>query len=315
MKREQCDIAIIGGGPAGLSAAVYAARALLKVVVCEEQMPGGQLNLAEALENYPGFADKVPGHELAAAMAKQAQAMGAVIRQSPVTALEKIGDNLHCSGDFLLTLADGELAANAVIYAAGSRWQKLEVPGEEEYTGRGVSYCATCDGAFFRGREVAVVGGGDTAVKEALFLTRFCSKIHVIHRRDKLRAEPVMAQRLLAHPAIVPVWDSVVTAVIGDTRAVTGVRLRNVHADGERELPLAGVFIFVGTRPRSELAAGLAELDGKGMIVTGGDGATRVPGLYAAGDVRAGSPRQVITAAGDGAAAAMSAIHYLESKQ
>lgn len=306
MNRERCDVAIIGGGPAGLSAAVYAARALLKVVVCEEMMPGGQLNLAETLENYPGFAESISAPDLGVALTKQAQAMGAVIRAAGVLSLAQGDDG------FRLTLADGELAARAVIVATGSRWRKLGVPGEEEYTGRGVSYCATCDGAFFRGKEVAVVGGGDTAVKEALFLTRFCPKIHLIHRRDRLRAEPVMAKQLLDHRGIVTVWDSVVTAIAGDARAVTGLRLKNVKDNSERDLPVQGVFVFVGTQPRSELAKMLTDQDARGMIIVRHDGATRTPGLFAAGDVRAGSPRQVITAAGDGATAAMSAINYLE---
>ncbi len=303
-----CDVAIIGGGPAGLTAAVYAARALLKVVVCEEQMPGGQLNLAEALENYPGFAAQVQGYDLGAAMAQQAQAMGATIESTGVSALARDGDG------FVLTTRSGSLHARAVIIATGSRWKKLGVPGEAEYTGRGVSYCATCDGAFFRGKAVAVVGGGDTAVKEAMFLTRFCTAIHIIHRRDKLRAEPVMGKRLLAHAAVVPEWNSVVTAIIGDGKAVTGVRVKDVKTNLERDLVLAGVFVFVGTQPRSELVQNLAECDAGSMIIVERDGRTRTPGLFAAGDVRAGSPRQVVTAAGDGATAAMSAIHYLEGK-
>jgi thioredoxin reductase (NADPH) len=304
---QECDVAIIGGGPAGLTAAIYTSRALLSTVVCEEQMPGGQMNLAEALENYPGFAQQVQGYDLGAAMAAQAQAMGARIEQWNVSAICRDGDR------FVLQAGSEEVRARAVIHAAGSRWKQLGIPGETELTGRGVSYCATCDGAFFRGQEIAVVGGGDTAVKEALFLTRFAKKLYLVHRRDTLRAEKVMGQRLLAHAAVAPVWDSVATAVQETGGKVSGLAVRNVKTGAEQVLPVTGVFIFVGTQPRGELLAELAERDAQGAVIVDGSMATRTPGLYAAGDVRSGSPRQVATATGDGVTAALAAIAYIEA--
>lgn len=304
---QECDVAIIGGGPAGLTAAIYTSRALLSTLVCEEQVPGGQMNLAETLENYPGFAQHIQGYDLGAAMAAQAQAMGARIEQWNVSAVRRDGDR------FILQAGSEEVRARAVIHAAGSRWKQLGIPGEKELTGRGVSYCATCDGAFFRGQEIAVVGGGDTAVKEALFLTRFAKRIYLVHRRNALRAEKVMGQRLLAHAAVTPVWDSVATAVQAQENKVSGLAVRNVKTGAEQVLPVTGVFVFVGTQPRAELLAELAERDAQGAAVVDSRMATRTPGLFAAGDVRSGSPRQVATATGDGVTAALAAIAYLEA--
>lgn len=301
---DDYDLAIIGAGPAGLTAAIYATRALLRVVVIEAMLPGGQVNLAERIENYPGFEAGINGGDLSEAMAAQARRLGVSLVTATVSRV-RLAD-----GIFLAESDGARLTARAVIVASGTRPRRLGIDGEERLTGHGVSYCATCDGPFFKGEEVAVVGGGDTAVKEALFLTRFCSRLHLVHRRGELRAEKVLQQRLFADPKVSPVLNHVPLEVLGD-REVTGLRVREVTTGAVRDLAVKGVFPLIGAEPRTGMVADLVELDPHGAIDTDEANATRTPGMWAAGDVRAGNVRQIVTAAGDGARAALAAIHWL----
>jgi len=306
---EHIDIAIIGGGPAGLTAALYASRARAKTVVFERGIPGGQIVTTDWVENYPGFPKGLSGQELGDLMTKQAEEFGAVIRTfSPVDAISSEG------GHFLIESEDDRFKAEAVILATGAVPRKLGVPGEAEFTGRGVSWCATCDGALYRDKVVAVVGGGDAAVEEALFLTKFASTVYLIHRRDELRATKCIQERCFASDKIELVWSRTVSEIHGRDGKVTAVTLASTSGEPDTELALDGVFIFVGVHPVSELATELAERDQFGYIRVDGDGRTAVPGLYAAGDVTDGELKQVITAAAKGASAAYEALRYIDQK-
>ncbi len=291
------DVIIIGAGPAGLSAGLYAARANLRTLILERGIPGGQVLLTWKVENYPGFAGG-GGAELVALMEKQARDAGCAIRTAEV-----VGARLAGPVKEIVTAA-GAVRGRGVIIAAGARSNRLGVPGEGEYIGRGVSYCGTCDGAFFAGRPVAVVGGGDTAVEEAVFLTRFASSLTLIHRRDALRAKPREQQELFAAPGVAFAWNSVVEEILGDASGVTGVRLRNVNSGETGRLDVQGVFIFVGVTPNSEFIKGTVVLDQQGFVPTDAVGRTDVPGVYAVGDIRSKEMRQIVTAAGEGATAA-----------
>lgn len=301
---EQYDVIIVGGGPAGLSAAIYTARARLRTLVLERMMFGGQIVNAELVENYPGFDNGISGVELTQQMAKQAQKYGAEMKSAVVLGLEVAGEHR------IIKTEEDTYSATAVIIAGGSERTKLGVAGEEELTGRGVSYCATCDGAFFAGGRVAVVGGGDAALTEALFLTRFASKIYVIHRRNELRATRILQEEAFANPKMEFIWDTVVEAIEGEQK-VRKVGIRNVKTGQKSTLDVDGVFIYVGLKPNTEYLKGIVELDGAGYIVTDERMHTRVPGVFAAGDIRHNSARQAITAAGDGATAAIFAEHYI----
>ena len=305
---ETIDIAIIGGGPAGLTAALYAARARARTVVFESAMPGGQIVTTDHVENYPAFPEGISGMELGDLMHRQAERFGAEFRVfASVESIEPSGT------EFVLTDSEGhQLAARAVILATGAVPRRLDVPGETEFTGRGVSWCATCDGAFFRDKVVAVVGGGDAAVEEALFLTKFARKVYVIHRRNELRATKCIQERCFTCEKIEPVWNRVITEVVGEGGKVTGVRLAATDGGEDEHLTLDGVFIFVGVRPRSELADGLCELDKRGYVKVDREGRTSYPGLYAAGDVTDSSLKQVVTAASGGALAAFEAVRYID---
>jgi len=305
---ETIDIAIIGGGPAGLAAALYAARARARTVVFESAMPGGQIVTTDHVENYPAFPEGISGMELGDLMHRQAERFGAEFRVfASVETLEP------CGAEFTLTDSEGDrFLARAVILATGAVPRKLGVPGEAEFTGRGVSWCATCDGAFFRDKVVAVVGGGDAAVEEALFLTKFASKVYLIHRRNELRATKCIQERCLASDKIEPVWSRAIAEVVGEGGKVTGVRLAATDGGEGEHLALDGVFIFVGVTPRSELAAGLCELDETGYVKVDQEGRTSYPGLYAAGDVTTSSLKQVVTAASGGALAAFEALRYID---
>jgi len=301
---KEYDIVIIGAGPAGLTAGLYAARARRKTLVLERNVTGGQIALTSVVENYPGFPEGVNGFDLAQAMQQQAEKYGMEMGYADVTAIEPKG------GWHLIRTGEEEYLAKAVIITGGADYNRLGVPGEERLTGRGVSYCATCDAAFFKDQEVAVVGGGDAAMDEGLFVTRYASKVHVIHRRDQLRASKILQERAFANPKMEFLWNTVVTEVLGE-EAVTGLRLRNVVSGEESTLPVAAVFIFVGLHPNSDYLKGLLPMDEGGHIHVSDWMETEAPGIFAAGDIRVNSSRQVVSAAGDGATAAIKADHYI----
>lgn len=299
------DQLILGGGPAGLTAGLYAARGGRKVALIERAMPGGQAFLTNEIENYPGFPQGIGGPELMMAFQEQAIRFGLEIINNDIVKVDLAGDVK------VLTGADGTVyLARTVIIATGAEPKKLGVPGEEEFRGRGVSYCATCDGAFFRNKKVAVVGGGDAAVEEAMFLTRFAEQVVIIHRRDELRAINVLQERAKDNEKIEFRLNTVVEAIQGNQK-VESLRLRNVVTGDIQEEPFDGVFIFVGTQPNTKFLEGVLSLDEKGCIVTNETMGTSLKGVYAAGDVRNTPFRQVATAVGDGAIAANSAEQYL----
>ena len=297
------ELIIIGGGPAGLTAGIYASRARRRTVLLEKQGCGGQMALTWEVENYPGV-EKVSGFELGQRMEKQARGFGLEIRIADVQSIAADGE-----GHRLVT-SEGDLTCRTLIIASGSRYNRLSVPGESELTGKGVSYCATCDGAFFRDVPVAVVGGGNTALEEALFLTRFASRVYVIHRRDEFRGVKYIQEKVFASDMIEPVWNTVVEEIEGEN-AVKGLRLRDVKSGEEKKLAVEGAFIFVGVTPNTEYLQGYLPTDEKGFLPTGENLETEVPGVFVAGDVRAKALRQIATAVGEGALAATSADHYL----
>lgn len=303
---ESYQLIIVGGGPAGLSAGLYAARSRLHSLLIERALVGGQIVNAETVENYPGFPEGISGVDLVSLMEKQALKYGLETAIAEVQRLEIRGD------ERILVTSEGEYRARVIIIAGGAEHSKLGVPGEEELRGKGVSYCATCDGAFFRDRAVGVVGGGNVALNDALFLTRFASKVSVIHRRDELRATRVLQEKAFAQPGIEFVWDTVVEAIEGDSQ-VRQVRLRNVKTGEKSGMEVGGVFIAVGVRPNTGYLQGVLDLTPEGAIKVNERMETGIAGVFAAGDIRAGSPRQVVCAAGDGAAAVMSAERYLST--
>jgi thioredoxin reductase (NADPH) len=307
---ETIDIAIIGGGPAGLTAALYSARARAKTIVFETALPGGQIITTDHVENYPAFPEGLSGAELGDLMYRQAERFGAEFRT--FASVEKI----EPSGlDFIVTDSEGaQVLAHAVILSTGAVPRRLGIPGEAEYTGRGVSWCATCDGALFRDKTVAVIGGGDAAVEEALFLTKFAAKVYVIHRRDELRATKCIQERCFENEKIELKWSRVPREVRGEGGKVTGVELTATNGDPDEFLPLDGIFIFVGVEPKSDLVKDLADLDGAGYVKVDHEGRTSYPGLYAAGDVTDSELKQVITAAAGGAASAFEALRYIDER-
>jgi thioredoxin reductase (NADPH) len=300
------QLIIIGGGPAGLSAGLYASRSKLDTLLIEKVGLGGQISNAEMVENYPGFPQGISGAELGALIAQQATKHGLPTAFAEVQGIEIRG------AEKIVSTSEGQYRAKALIIAAGSEYSKLGVPGEEEFTGRGVSYCAMCDGAFFRDQVVAVVGGGNAALNDALFLTRFATKVIVIHRRDQLRATKILQDRAFANPGIEFLWNTVVESITGD-KLVRGVRLRNVKTGKDSSLEVSGIFVAVGLRPNTGYLKGLLALDEGGFIPVNNQMETEVPGVFAAGDIRAGSIRQVVSAAGDGATAAIAAERFLSS--
>jgi len=310
---EVRNLIIIGSGPAGYTAAVYAARANLKPLVIEGVQSGGALMTTTEVENFPGFPDGIMGPELMDNMRKQAERFGAEFVTDDATRVELVDTGTPQSGATHTVWVGGTAyRAKAVILAMGSAWRPLGVPGEQEYLGHGVSSCATCDGFFFRGQHVAVVGGGDSAMEEALFLTRFAESVTIIHRRDEFRASKIMADRALANEKIRVEWNTVVEEILGTDGKVSGVRVRNVRTGESKTLDVAGVFVAIGHIPRSDLVRGQVELDENGYIkVDSPSTRTNIPGVFAAGDVVDHTYRQAITAAGAGCAAALDAERFI----
>jgi len=302
------DVVIIGGGPAGLTAGIYTGRADLKTVIIEKGLPGGQIAQTEEVENYPGFPEGIQGPELANRMAEQARKFGAEIVMDEVTGLEVTADGFVVKG------FERDYRAKAVIVATGANPKKLGVPGEDKFYGRGVSTCATCDGFFYRDKEVVVVGGGDAAVEEGIYLTKFAKKVTIIHRRDELRANKVAQARAFANPKIEFLWSHVVTEVLGQDQ-VTGVRVKNLKTGEEYVYPTDGVFIFVGSVPNTGFLKGVVELRPDGYIAVKDEVLTSVPGIFAAGDVADPIYKQLATSVGAGTRAAMTAEKYLAERE
>jgi thioredoxin reductase (NADPH) len=297
----------VGGGPAGLTAGIYAARGRLDVVLLEAKpLTGGQIATTDIVENYPGFPEPLSGAELMDRMRKQAERFGLPFATADITEITPREEG------FLLQSTPTSYLARAVIVATGTEPRRLGVPGEKELWGMGVTTCATCDGPLYRDKPVAVVGGGDSAVKEAVYLTNFASVVYIIHRRDRLRAEQVIQEQALASDKIDVRWDTVVTAMLGDADAgLTGLALKNVKTEEASELPVDCVFLYVGVLANTDMVEGLVALDDAGLVLTDDDMATNVPGIFAAGDCRSKTLKQVATAVGEGAAAAFSAQEYL----
>ncbi len=303
------DLIIIGGGPGGLSAGIYAKRAALHTVLIEKLTPGGQVALSDEVENYPGF-EKISGIELSQKFKAHAESYELEIRSNEVAAVEP-GLEFH-----QVRLDTGDvLAAHAVILATGGSPRKLNIPGEDEYYGKGVSYCATCDGFFYRDRTVVVVGGGDTAAEEALYLSKIAKKVYLAHRRDELRASKILQQRLLSDCNIEIMWNTVMTAIKADASGVNAVDLKDTKTDEERELATEGAFIFVGFIPNNLVVPAGVKMNADGYVVTDEKCETSIPGIYAIGDLREKYARQIVLAAGDGCTAALAAAHYVENKK
>jgi thioredoxin reductase (NADPH) len=301
------DIVIVGAGPAGYTAAIYAARAGRAPVLIEGLTPGGQLTITTDIENFPGFAEPVAGPELMLAMRAQAERVGAAIVPDVVESVDL------SARPFQVRIGAGGMRARTLIVATGAEARWLGIPSEEAFRGRGVSACATCDGFFFRDRIVAVIGGGDTACEEALYLTNHASRVHLIHRRDELRASVVMARRALEHPKIEPHWFRTVHEYLGDDSGLTGIRLVDPRDGSTEDLPVDGAFVAIGHRPSTGFLGGQLALDPLGYLLTDpGTTRTSVPGVFAAGDVQDSRYRQAVTAAGTGCMAAIEAAHFLD---
>lgn len=301
------DVAIIGAGPSGLTAGLYAARAKLSTVILEKMFPGGQAALTHNIENYPGFTEGVNGAELTDAMKKQAERFGAEFINGDVDKIDKNNDL------FTVFMKSESIKANSVVLATGAQPRKVGVKGEKEFTGRGISYCATCDGAFYKDKPIAIVGGGDTAIQEALYLTRFASSIYVIHRRNELRATKILQERAFNNEKIKFIWDSVVNEINGKD-AVEEVVVENVKTGKLDSISVDGVFIAIGYTANTAFVKDLVQLDEQGYVITDDRMTTKTPGLFAAGDIRQKPLRQVVTAVADGAIAAAEAGRFLENK-
>lgn len=307
MSEEIYDVVIVGGGIAGLTAAVYACRARMNVLMVERFFPGGQLMMCELIENFPGYPEGVSGTDLAALLQTQAEKFGLQTTFAEIESMELDGPvkTLHVSGG-------EDILCKSVIICVGARPKILGARGEAKFLGKGVSYCAVCDGALFPGKKLAVVGGGDTAVEDSMFLTRFAAEVHIIHRRDKLRAQQIIQERAFANNKIIFHWDSVIEEIAG-TQMVERVLLKNVKTGEMSELIVDGVFVLVGTDPNTKFLQGKVALDELGYIATDENMQTSIPGVYAAGDVRHKLLRQLVTAAADGAIAATAAEKYIDT--
>jgi len=302
------EVIIIGGGPAGLTAGLYTSRARLRTLLIENALFGGQMTTTETIDNYPGFPEGVTGDELGRLMEEQAKRFGMETVNEEVVEIKLEGDQK------LVQTTESSYLCKALIICTGTEYRKLGVPGEQEFRGKGVSYCATCDGAFFKDNRIIVVGGGDSALTEALFLTKFVEELTIIHRRDALRATKIYQEKAMANPKIKFLWNSVVQEIKGD-EVVRGVVVKNVKTGEIKEFPTEGAFLFVGLLPRTQFLKGLVQMDEAGYIITNDNGETSVEGIFAAGDCKKKLLRQVATAVGDGATAAFAAEKYLESKE
>lgn len=301
------ELVIIGGGPAGLTAGLYAARSRLKVLLLEKVVPGGQILTTDWIENYPGFPEGLSGYDLARKIADQVARFNLPIETEEVLSME-------CKGPVKrLILKDRTISTHTVVIATGASPNRLSVPGEDTYLGKGVSFCATCDGPFYKDEIVAVMGGGNTAVQEGIFLTRFAEKVYIIHRREELRATKILQERAHENSKIKFIWNSIVTEIDGNDSGVEKLIIKNIKTGAISELPVDGFFIFIGTRPNTAFLCKEIETDEQGFIVVDQNMETSVPGVYAVGDVRDTPLRQVVTAVGDAAIAAFSAEQYVEN--
>ena len=303
---RQYDVVIIGGGPAGLAAGVYAARGRRKTVLLEKGVIGGQIALTELVENYPGI-KSINGFDLAQEMLQQAESYGMETAYVDVNGIEQTGDL------WIVHTSDGDYTTKTIIMTAGAEYNKLGIPGEEELIGKGVSYCATCDAAFFKDMETIVVGGGDAALEEAIFTTRYATKVTIVHRRDELRGSAILQERAFANGKIDFKWNTVVTEVLGDEQ-VTGAKLKDVKTGEESEIATSAVFIFIGQHPNSDFLGDLVQMDKGGHVIVDEWMRTPQPGLFVAGDVRQNSARQVASSVGDGVTAVIGAEHYISDK-
>ena len=303
------DLIIVGGGPGGLSAGIYAMRAALNTLLIENKAPGGQMTMSDEVENYPGF-EHINGFDLSQKFLNHAQGIGLEVRSEEVVEIEP-GLRHH-----RVRLANGDtLRAYAIIIGTGGNPRKLGIPGEDEYYGKGVSYCAVCDGFFFRGKTVVVVGGGDSAAEEALYLAKLAEKVHLVHRRDELRAGMILQKRVKADCKIEIIWNAIPTHIRAESDAVTAVALEDTQSKEQREVAADGVFIFIGFTPRNELVPTGTKMNADGFVVTDEKCETSLPGIFAIGDLREKYARQIVTAAADGATAALAAAHYVENKK
>ncbi len=302
---KEYDIVIIGAGPSGLAAGLYAARSRRSTLLIEKNITGGQIALTAVIENYPGI-EEINGFDLGQAMQTQAEKYGMETMYTTVTAIEP-GEGGH-----IVRTEEEDVLARAVIVTAGADYNRLNVPGEHRLTGYGVSYCGTCDAAFFKDMEVIVVGGGDAAMDEGLFISRYASKVKVVHRRTELRASTILQERAFANEKIEFIWNTVVESIDGE-KEVTSAHLKNVVTGEESDMPISAVFVFIGQTPNTNFIEGLLDLDPGGHIVVNDWMETNVPGIFAAGDVRVNAARQVVSSAGDGATAAIRADHYISN--
>ena len=307
---HRTKLLIIGSGPAGYTAAIYAARANLKPILVAGMQPGGQMTITTDVENFPGFAKPIQGPWLMEQMRDQALHVGTQMISDMIMSVDFESNPKKCVGD------NGDIyLADSIIIATGAQARWLGLPSEDQYKGKGVSACATCDGFFYRGKEVVLVGGGNSAVEEALFLTNFATKVTVIHRRDSFRAEKIMQERLFKNPKITVIWDTVLDEILGDGMGVTGVKIRNLKTGAVQDMATHGVFVAIGHTPATGIFKGHIEIDSDGYIITAPDStATKVPGIFAAGDVKDKVFRQAVTAAGMGCMAALEADRYLAAK-
>lgn len=303
--RKNYDVVIVGGGPAGLTAGLYTSRSRLRTVLIESGLLGGQMTNTELVENYPGFPQGITGDELSRLMEEHAKRFGLEVVSDYVIEVKLEGDKK------VITTEEGSYVGDILILCTGTEYRRLGVPGEKEFAGKGVSYCATCDGAFFQGNQIVVVGGGDSALTEALYLTKFVKEVTIIHRREALRGTKIYQERVFANPKIKLLWNSAIQEIKGG-QTVQSVRVKNLKTGEITDHEIQGVFLFVGLLPRTQFLKGLVDMDEEGYIITSENGETSVKGIFAAGDCRKKLVRQIATAVGDGANAACAAEKYLE---